>query len=107
MAITPVAPISAVQPISAIGSIGATQAPTSTSTATATPFNKLVDGMIANVNRDQVMADQAIEQFALGKSGSLNDVVLATAKADLSLQLLVEIRNKLMDSYQEIMRMQV
>lgn len=66
-------------------------------------FSKLIKG----ANQNQVEADKSIQQLANGESDNLHDVVLSVAKADMSFRLLLEIRNRLIDSYQELMRMQV
>lgn len=66
-------------------------------------FSKLLDG----VNQPHVEADQAFQQLVTGESDSVHGVVLSMAKADLSFRLMLEIRNRLVESYQEIMRMQV
>ncbi|MFZ0451505.1 MAG: flagellar hook-basal body complex protein FliE [Desulfatiglandaceae bacterium] len=52
-------------------------------------------------------ADNQMQKLAVGKSNDLQEVVMATEKADLSFKLLVQVRNKLLEAYQEIMRMQV
>jgi len=57
---------------------------------------------------DQIKkADTQMQKLAVGKSNDLQEVVMATEKADLSFKLLVQVRNKLLEAYQEIMRMQV
>ena len=72
-------------------------------TSTDNIFSKLVQDADAQ-NR---MADEQFAKFATGQSEGMHQVVLTAAKADLSFRLVLELRNKLMDSYQEIMRMQV
>jgi len=51
-------------------------------------------------------ANRKTEEFAVGKDYDLHDIMIASEKADLSFRLLLQIRNKLLDAYQEIMRMQ-
>ena len=80
--------------------------PESSSVATV-PFTKLVNNLLSDANAQQLQADQALHQLIEGKSENVHDVVLATAKADLSFRMVLEIRNRLIESYQEIMRMQV
>lgn len=58
------------------------------------------------INEDLKAADKKVQTFAAGKPMDLHEVVIATEKADLSLRFLLQIRNKLLDGYQEIMRMQ-
>lgn len=47
------------------------------------------------------------EKFVLGELDNLHDLTIATQKADVAVQTIVEIRNKIVDAYKEIMRMQI
>ncbi len=71
------------------------------------PFGKMIDHLLRDANSQQVQADQTVRQFAMGESDNLHDVMLAVAKADLSFRLVLEVRNRLVEAYQEIMRMQI
>jgi len=71
-----------------------------------TGFADILKGYYQKVNKDINNADRKIETFAAGQPMDIHEVVIATEKADLSLNLLLQIRNKLLDGYQEIMRMQ-
>lgn len=62
---------------------------------------------VRHTNQQLTGADQAVEKLATNQGGSLHNVVVAAAKADLSFRLFLELRNKLVESYQELMRMQV
>jgi len=55
----------------------------------------------------QAHAEQAVQSLAAGRADNAHNVMLSMAKADLSFHLVLEIRNRLSDAYQEIMRMQV
>lgn len=70
-------------------------------------FGKSVNEYIKNVNDDQVNADTSIKEMLTGKNQDINSVVSAVAKADSSFNLLVGVRNKLIEAYKETMRMQV
>lgn len=70
-------------------------------------FSKLFSELIQDVNSEHVQADESLKQLVSGKTEDVHDVVLSVAQADLALRLVVEIRNRLIDSYQEIMRMQI
>mgnify|MGYP001444737225 CR=1 FL=1 len=59
-----------------------------------------------SVNAESKEADKKVAAFATGKPIGIHDVVIATEKAGLSLRFLLQIRNKLLEGYQEIMRMQ-
>jgi len=69
-------------------------------------FADLVSHFVEQTNTDQVTADSAIQDFATGKNDNVQQVVLAMTNADMSFQLFMEIRNHLIDSYNELMRMQ-
>jgi len=71
------------------------------------PFSRLASRLIQDVNGTQLAADKAIKEFATGETDNVHDVVLSMAKADLEFRFLLEIRNRLIDAYQELMRMQV
>lgn len=71
------------------------------------PFSDLVRNLLQDVNSQQVGAQQSIQDLASGQADSLQGVVLNVAKSDLTFRLLMEIRDKVIASYQEIMRMQV
>ena len=60
-----------------------------------------------STNRLQERADNEIQALAVGKNGDLHKTMIAMEEADVSFQLLMQIRNKIVAAYQEIMRMQV
>lgn len=75
--------------------------------ASGSSFAKLLGDMVNDANGQHQKADTSVQQLMSGETDNLHEVVLDAARADMSFRLLVEIRNKLMDAYQEIMRMQV
>lgn len=62
---------------------------------------------VKQVNDVQKTADQLAIELASGKSDNIQETMLAAAKAELSFNLLVQVRNKVLEAYQEVMRMQV
>jgi len=62
---------------------------------------------VDHVNQLQKVADKKMEDLATGKAKSIPDVMIAAEKADVALKLMVQVRNKIIEAYQEIMRMQV
>lgn len=72
--------------------------------------NKFADFMknsLSEVNAAQLNADRASEQIAAGETKNLHEAMIKLEEADISLRLMVQIRNKAVEAYQEIMRMQV
>jgi len=70
-------------------------------------FSDTIKEFVSDVDHIQKNADLQVERFATGDLKDIHEVMIAAQQANLSLQLLVEIRNKVMESYRELMRMQV
>jgi len=71
-------------------------------------FSSMLKSAIDEVNGAQMDAKQMSRQFETGDSeANLQDVVLSLQKASLSFQTMVQVRNKLVSAYQEVMNMQV
>lgn len=70
-------------------------------------FANMLGRMVEEVNTRQGAANDAVAALQSGQNVSLHQAVIAMEEANLSFQLMVEVRNKLLDSYQELMRMQV
>lgn len=70
-------------------------------------FSELVGGFLEGVNSLQREADQAIQDVVLGKEENLHRAMITLEKANVALELTVQVRNKVVEAYQEIMRMQV
>jgi flagellar hook-basal body complex protein FliE len=87
--------------------IGIGTPPETVATPAIGPFTKVIDHLFSQANLRQAEADTAVQQLALGQTDSLHQVLLAVSQADLSFRLLLEIRNRLTDAFQEVMRMQV
>lgn len=70
-------------------------------------FDKLVTGLVHEVAAKQAASSEAVNGLLSGKNVSLHQTVIAMEEASISFQLMVEVRNKLLESYQELMRMQI
>ena len=69
-------------------------------------FGELVENAIQGTDQAQTTANLEVEKLARGE-GNLHEVALSLEKADISMRLLVKARNKVVEAYQEIMRMPV
>jgi flagellar hook-basal body complex protein FliE len=70
-------------------------------------FGNMLDGLVSTVNAKQAQSDAITNQVLLGSSDKLHQSVIAMQEASTALSLMVQVRNKLVESYQELMRMQV
>lgn len=70
-------------------------------------FGQALADALGDVNRLQLGAAQASADLAAGKVQDVSEVVIATEKATIALQLTMQVRNKVVEAYQEMMRMQV
>lgn len=62
---------------------------------------------IDNVNQLQKVSDKAAQDLATGRTDNVAEVMISAEKADIALRVMVQVRNKIIDAYQEIMKMQV
>jgi flagellar hook-basal body complex protein FliE len=80
----------------------------STESASKVSFSDALKAQLQNVSNAQVQADQMGERFAAGDDKvSLSDTMIAMQKASISFQATVQVRNKLVSAYHDIMNMQV
>jgi len=70
-------------------------------------FRSLLESSISQVENLRSDAALAVEDLIAGQGGELHSVVLATQKAELAFELGLQVRNKVVQAYQEIMRMQM
>ena len=62
---------------------------------------------VDNVNALQKQADVKMQELATGKTSNIPEVMMAAEKADIALRMMVQVRNKVIEAYQEVMKMQV
>lgn len=70
-------------------------------------FSKTLSGMLNQVNELQSASGKAVNDFIAGKDIELHEVMAIGQEAKLSFELMLEIRNKLVEAYQELSRMPV
>lgn len=68
-------------------------------------FNDILHEAITMISEAQKNADNAVKELASG--GDIAHAIIMMEKADMSFQLMVEVRNRLLNAYDEVMRMQV
>ncbi len=70
-------------------------------------FGETLKEAVEQVDASQKEAGRQITSFVAGEQENVHDVMIAMNEAKLSFQLMTEVRNKMLDTYQELMRMQV
>ncbi|MCY8974223.1 flagellar hook-basal body complex protein FliE [Bacillus atrophaeus] len=78
-----------------------------TDSSNQTNFSELLKNSISSLNESQVQSDNFTNALAAGKDVNLDEVMIAAQKASISLTAATEFRNKAVEAYQEIMRMQM
>jgi flagellar hook-basal body complex protein FliE len=96
-------PITPIQP----GIVTHIELPSLSSPAPSSEFRDLLSSTISTVNQQQNDAETATNQFLNGDSIELHSVALAGQRADLSMDLFLQVRTKVLSAYQEIMKMQM
>jgi flagellar hook-basal body complex protein FliE len=74
---------------------------------TGKSFMETLQGMFQEVNAAQVNADTTTQKFVAGEPIQLHEVMMAVEKADIAIRTATAFRNKIVEAYQEIMRMPV
>lgn len=101
--LTPLAPLTPLQPLNPTpGSSAVTPL-----VGTPSAFETVLGQVMGPVNETNAKADMAIRALATGDATDLHQVSLAAAEADLAFRLMLEMRNRLTEAYQEITRMQI
>src|SRR6266567_1661410 len=95
-------------PIPAIGSTSSIQAPQlDTGSKNAVGFGAVLKDAMGKVGEFNEAASKSVEGFLSGEGDDLHKTIMATQRADLAMELFLQVRNKVVQAYQEVMRMQV
>ncbi|RYF36726.1 MAG: flagellar hook-basal body complex protein FliE [Comamonadaceae bacterium] len=79
----------------------------STATAPGVSFGQLVSDGLQGVNQKLMVSQVDLQQLALGEAPNLHEVMIRLEESRISFQLAMQVRNRLLEAYQEVMRMQV
>lgn len=78
--------------------------------ATQEPGSSFADTLkkaVSDANQLQKKSDSAMQNLATGRTDNVAEVMIASEKADIALRVMVQVRNKIIDAYNEVMKMQV
>lgn len=70
-------------------------------------FQELLDGAVNDVNSTQIKGYDSMKEIATGKVVNLQEAVQKIEEAELTMKLALEVKNKAINAYREVMRMQV
>lgn len=95
-------------PISSIGSAVASPVqPIDPGPKPAAGFGSILQDAMQKVGEFNDTASKSVERFLSGEGDDLHKTIMATQRADLAMELFLQVRNKVVSAYQEVMRMQV
>jgi flagellar hook-basal body complex protein FliE len=89
------------------GTFAPITSPLSVPTAKGGEFGSMFASAVQQVNQLQTDSASSIQRFLTGQGEELHNVALATQRAELSLDMGIQVRNKVVSAYQEIMKMQL
>ncbi|WP_101696793.1 flagellar hook-basal body complex protein FliE [Clostridium minihomine] len=99
MMILPIQPIESIEALNQKNIVSADKA--------QLPFQSFFQDAINNVKETDHAVQEEVYKLATGQSDDLHNITIASQKATMSVQLLVQLRNKALDAYNEVMRMNV
>ena len=94
-------------PVGLIGSINRDLPALTAKPAEGPGFKNLLEEQIDKVNQLQRDATEAIEGLATGQRDDVESVLIATQKADTAFRLLLQVRNKVLDAYEEVKQIRI
>lgn len=98
---SPIQPIAPIRPAGQPGAVGPA------GSAGGPSFKDVLVKNMTEVSQLQEEAHQAVEDMAAGKRADLGAVMTATEKADVAFRMLLQVRNKMMDAYEEVKQIRV
>ena len=96
-------------PIEAIAAVSGEHAlkPTAVPSTPAAGFANWVDKELSTLNAQLVSAEQGVQKLAAGSAENLHEVMLQLEQARLAMQVAAQVRSRVVEAYQDVMRMQV
>ena len=96
-----------IQQAAKTGQEDSTQAAQGAGAVQGAGFGEVLNQFVGEVNQKQLDSTQAVNDLLAGKEIPLHQAMIAMQEAGVAFQLMVEVRNKLLEGYQELMRMQI
>ncbi len=96
-----------IPPVASVGAVGPVTGPDPAAAAEPSGFAAAVANALGAVSEAERSADLLAQDIASGGDTGVHELMVAMSEASLSLELLVQVRNRALEAYQEIMRMQI
>ena len=96
-----------IQQTAKTGQVESTQAAQGAGAVQGAGFGEVLNQFVGEVNQKQLDSTQAVNDLLAGKEVPLHQAMIAMQEAGVAFQLMVEVRNKLLEGYQELMCMQI
>ena len=96
-----------IQQVARTGQVESTQSTQAVGAVQSSGFGDVLNQFVGEVNEKQLASSQAVNDLLSGKDVPLHQAMIAMQEAGVAFQLMVEVRNKLLQGYQDLMRMQI
>jgi flagellar hook-basal body complex protein FliE len=99
--------ISALNPATVLSQLSSQTTSSTSSTSSSASFGSVVKDAVQSLDKSQKGAEQEMARAVTGDAPDLHRTIIALQSADLGFQFALQVRNKVIGAYEEIMRMQV
>jgi flagellar hook-basal body complex protein FliE len=99
--------LNGLQPIAPIAPIETPAVSDSSPSGSGSSFSEILSSAIGQVEGSRASAKQSVDRFLSGEGDDLHSTILASQRAELEFQMFMQVRNKVVSAYQEIMKMQM
>jgi len=99
--------MTSINPIGPVGQPDKNQKPSGPQKTEGSSFKNTLQGFLSDVNQMQAKADESIKKMAAGEITDVHQVMSTVQEASVSFNMMMEIRNKVMEAYQEVLRMRI
>ena len=96
-----------IQQVAKTGQVESSQSTQAVGSVQGSGFGGILNQFVGEVNEKQIASSQAVNDLLAGKDVPLHQAMIAMQEAGVAFQLMVEVRNKLLQGYQDLMRMQI
>jgi flagellar hook-basal body complex protein FliE len=103
----PIAPIAPVLLPTAISPLAGASPAATAAASSAGSFQQLLQSAMQHVQNSSATAETAVQNYLSGNGTELHSTILATQNADLDMEMFLQVRNKVVSAYEEIMKMQI